>query len=134
MPAVHRIGFTELSGREDAGAQSQEDKRVKYGRAMEMRKTCADSRQLVHAWGHDWLEAEEQRPLSGLALELMADATRKEEVDSSQRLRLVPHVMACFGVFSRVDLSSGEVGRDDLAMIDRIEGFLYRIWRGVRNI
>jgi hypothetical protein len=81
---------------------------------------------LVHAWGYDRLEAEERRPLSGLALELMTDATSKEEVDPSQRLRLVPHVMACFGAFSRVELSSGEVGRDDLTMMDRIGDFLYR--------
>ena len=42
---------------------------------------------LVHARGHDRLGAEEQRPLSSLALVLMADATSREEVDASQRLR-----------------------------------------------
>ena len=84
---------------------------------------------LVQAWGHDRLEVEEQRPLSGLALELMADATSKGEADPSQRLRLVPHVMACFGAFSRVDPSPDEVGRDDLGMIDRMGDFLYRMGR-----
>lgn len=33
---------------------------------------------LVHAWGHDRLRAEEQRALSGLALELLAEATSRE--------------------------------------------------------
>ena len=82
---------------------------------------------LVHAQGHDRLEAEEQRRLSGLALELMADATSKEEVDPNPRLRLVPHVIVRFGAFSHIDLSRSEVGRDDLGMIDRIGDFLYRI-------
>ncbi|KAL8789730.1 MAG: hypothetical protein Q9213_000981 [Squamulea squamosa] len=84
---------------------------------------------LVQAWGHGRLEVEEQRPLSGLALELMAEATSKGEADPSQRLRLVPHVMACFGAFSGVNPSPGEVGRDDLGMIDRIGDFLYRTGR-----
>ncbi len=30
---------------------------------------------LVHAWGQDRLEADRQRQLSGLALEVMADAS-----------------------------------------------------------
>ena len=84
---------------------------------------------LVHAWGHDRLKAKEQRLLSGLALELIVNATTKKEIDSSQRLRLVSHVMACFGAFSCMYRSPGEVGRDDLAMIDRIVGFLYRLGR-----
>ncbi|KAF7508555.1 hypothetical protein GJ744_009104 [Endocarpon pusillum] len=74
---------------------------------------------LVQARGHDRLEVEEQRPLSGLELGLMAEATSKGEADPSQRLRLLPHVMACFGAFSGVDPSPGEVARDDLGMIDR---------------
>ena len=84
---------------------------------------------LVHAWSHDRVEAKEQLPLSSLALELMADAASKEEVNPSQRLRLVPHMMACFRAFNRVNLSSGKVGQDDLAMVDRISDFLYRIGR-----
>lgn len=33
---------------------------------------------LVYTWGHDRLEVEEQRSLSGLALEQMADATAEK--------------------------------------------------------
>ena len=83
---------------------------------------------LVHAWGHDRLETEEQRQLSGLALELMAEATGKE-AHPSQRLRLVPHVMASFGALTQWDPPLGERAEDVLAMVDRIEGFLYRLGR-----
>lgn len=38
----------------------------------------------VHVWGHDRLESEEQRPLSSLALELMADVTSREAFEPSQ--------------------------------------------------
>ena len=79
---------------------------------------------LVHAWGHDRLETEEQRSLSGLALELMAEATGKE-AHPSERLRLVPHVMASFGALTRWDPPLGERAEDVLAMVNRIEGFLY---------
>ena len=81
---------------------------------------------LVDARWHDRWKAEEQRLLSGLALELMANAASKGEVDPSQRLRLVPHVVACFRAFSRVDRSLGEVGQDDLAMINKTERLLDR--------
>ena len=38
---------------------------------------------LVHAWGQDRLEADRQRQLSSLALELIADATAKNQIDPS---------------------------------------------------
>ena len=38
---------------------------------------------LVHAWGQDRLEADRQRQLSSLALELIADATAQDEIDPS---------------------------------------------------
>ena len=84
---------------------------------------------LVHAWGHDRLGAEEQRPLSGLALELIAEAIGREMVKPKQRLRLVPHVMANFRVLSRLDQTLGKTTQGILDMIDGIENFLYRIER-----
>ena len=54
---------------------------------------------LVHAWGQDRLEADGQEQLSSLVLELMADATAEDQIDPSHQLRLVPHVMASFGMF-----------------------------------
>jgi len=46
-------------------------------------------------------QADRQRQLSGLALELMVDASAHDGLDPSRQLRLVPHVMASFGVFSQ---------------------------------
>ena len=84
---------------------------------------------LVHAWGQDRLEADRQRQLSSLALELMVDAIAKDQIDPSHQLRLVPHVMASFGMFCPLHESLDELAMDRLAMIDGMEGFLFRIGR-----
>ncbi len=84
---------------------------------------------LVHAWGQDRLEADGQRQLSCLALELMADATAEDQIDPSHQLRLVPHVMASFGMFSPLHESLDELAMGRLAMIHKMEGFLFRIGR-----
>lgn len=57
---------------------------------------------LVHVWGHDRLEVEQQRQLSVLALELMADATAHEGADPSHQVRLVPHKMSSFAACSQL--------------------------------
>jgi hypothetical protein len=80
---------------------------------------------LVHAWGQDRLEADRQRQLSSLALELVADATAQDEVDPSHQLRLVPS----FGMFSPLHESLDELTMGRLAMLDGMEGFLSRIGR-----
>jgi len=49
----------------------------------------AELYKLVHVWG--------QRQLSGLALELMTNASAYGKLDPSRQLRPVPHVMT--GVF-----------------------------------
>ena len=84
---------------------------------------------LVHAWGQDRLETDRQRQLSSLALELMADATAEDQIDPSHQLRLVPHLMASFGIFSPLHESRDELAMDRLSIIDGIEGFLFRIGR-----
>ena len=75
------------------------------------------------------MEADRQRQLSSLALELMADATAKNQIDPSYQLRLVPHVMASFSMFCPLHESLDELAMDRLAMIDKMEGFLFRIGR-----
>ena len=84
---------------------------------------------LVHAWGQDRLEADGQRQLSSLALELMTDAIAKDQMDPSHQLRLVPHVMASFDMFSHLHESLDELAMGRLGMIDEMEGFLSRIGR-----
>ena len=56
----------------------------------------------------------------------MADTTAQKGVDPGHQLRVVPHVMACFATVSRLHESLGEIAQDILAMVDRIEDFLYR--------
>ena len=91
---------------------------------------------LVHAWGQDRLEATTQLQLSSLTLELLADATVDYKSDPSYRLRLVPHLMASFGVFSQIYKLTGEATMDRLTTIKRIGDFLYTIgrWTEAYNI
>lgn len=75
------------------------------------------------------LEADGKRQLSSLALELMANAIAKDQIDPSHQLRLVPHVMASFGMFCLLHESLDELAIDRLTMIDEMEDFLFRIGR-----
>ena len=59
----------------------------------------------------------------------MADAIAKDQIDPSHQLRLVPHVMASFGMFYPLHESLDELAMDRLIMIDEMEGFLFRIGR-----
>ena len=47
---------------------------------------------------------------SSLALKLMADAIAKDQIDPSRPLRLVPHVMASFGMFCPLHESLDWIG------------------------
>ena len=70
---------------------------------------------------------DKQRKLSVLAVELVADATAQDGVGPSHQVRLVPHVMASFGVFSRLPEGLGGIAEDLLTTIDRMEIFLYKV-------
>ena len=59
----------------------------------------------------------------------MADATAQKGVNPSHRLRLVPHVMASFGAYFRLDEPLDKVAQDILAITDRMEGGLFRLGR-----
>ncbi|KAL9628998.1 MAG: hypothetical protein Q9164_007065, partial [Protoblastenia rupestris] len=84
---------------------------------------------LVHAWGQDRLDGEEQQRLSGLAIQLIADATTQRQFGSSYQLRLVPHAIACFNSFFSRHQTPHELGRGQLVAIERIGDFLYQIGR-----
>ena len=88
---------------------------------------------LVHAWGQDRLEADGQRQLNSLALGLIADAIAKDQIEPSHQLRLVPYVMASFGMFCPLHESLDELAMDRFTMIDGIEDFLFGIG-GLRRI
>lgn len=70
-----------------------------------------------------------QRQLSRLALELMTDATAEDQIGPSHQLRLVPHAMASFDTFSPLYESLDELAMGQLALIDEMEKFLFRIGR-----
>ena len=66
---------------------------------------------------------------NGMALELLTDATTDGQWSPGYKLRLVPHVMANFGIYvGRADLTR-KITRDRLDLIGRIEGFLYTVGR-----
>ena len=73
---------------------------------------------LVHMWGQDRLEVDRQRYLSSLALELVADVTTRDQMDPGHQLRLVPHMMASFNIFSLLHESLDESAMGRLTTID----------------
>ena len=84
---------------------------------------------LVISYGQDRLDREEQQRLSGLAIQLIADATTQSRFDSSYQLRLVPHAIACFDSFFSCHQTPYELGRGQIVAIERIGNFLYQIGR-----
>ena len=59
----------------------------------------------------------------------MADVTTRDQMDPGHQLRLVPHVMASFNMFSLLHESLDEFTMGRLTIINGIEGFLFRIGR-----
>ena len=82
---------------------------------------------LEHAWGQDRLEADGKWQLSSLAKELTADATAENQIGPSYQLRLVLHMMASFGMFCPLHEPLDELAMGRLAVINKIEGFLFRM-------
>ena len=62
-------------------------------------------------------------------LKLVADATAQDQMDPGHQLRLAPHVMASFDMFSLLYESLDGFAMGRLIIINRIEGFLFRIGR-----
>lgn len=79
---------------------------------------------LVHARAFDRLDHNQQRQLSFLSLELMADAIAQEGVDPSYRVRLFPHVMASFRAFLQLQKTEGKIAQNALILMGRVGGFL----------
>lgn len=61
--------------------------------------------------------------------DFMADVTAEDQIDPSHQLRLVPHAMASFDMFSSLYESLDELAMGQLAMIDEMEKFLFRTGR-----
>ena len=82
---------------------------------------------LVHAWGQDRLELEQQRYLSLVALELLTEIIPSG--NSIFRMRLVPHVMANFAVISDITISSMTTDKELLNSVEAVGGFLCGLGR-----
>jgi tetratricopeptide (TPR) repeat protein len=83
---------------------------------------------LVHAWGRDRLEMDQQRELSVAALELLTDVVPAGRGDVVYRARLVPHVMANFDVVSTAYSLSTD-SNDVLGLVDVTCDFLRGLGR-----
>lgn len=84
---------------------------------------------LVHAWSYDRLEADVQKQLSRLSLDLIAEATKQKHIGPSRQVRLVPHLMAGFGLYSQLYRTANEISLDLLKIVETIASFLTRIGR-----
>ena len=71
---------------------------------------------LVHAWGQDRLEMEQQRHLSLIALKLLIDVIPSAAGNSIFGIRLVPHLMANFAVFSGTNIVPVITDIDDASL------------------
>ena len=84
---------------------------------------------LVHAWGHDRLEEEEQQHLSVAALGMLIETFSAFFSEPGYKLRLVPHVMANFGLVSAVYNSGDLSDTTTLALIAKVGTFLKTVGR-----
>ena len=79
---------------------------------------------LVYAWSYDRLEADIQKQLSRLSLDLIAKATKQEQIGPSRQVRIVPHLMASFGSYSQLHRTAKEISLDLLKIVETIASFL----------
>jgi tetratricopeptide (TPR) repeat protein len=84
---------------------------------------------LVHAWGRDRLDQEQQRDLSLIALKLLTDIIPSAAENPIFRIRLVPHLMANFAVVSDIITVSGTIDNESLDSVAVVGNFLHRLGR-----
>jgi hypothetical protein len=84
---------------------------------------------LVHAWGQDRLEVEQQRHLSLIALKLLTDIIPSTAGNPIFGMRLVPHVMANFAVVSGTTTVSATIHDEILDSVAVVGNFLRDLGR-----
>jgi len=84
---------------------------------------------LVHAWGHDRLDTDQQREWSLAVLELLSDAVHDCKGDLTTETRLVPHVMANFTAIMLAYGSAYSIPDLDRENLKRVGQLLYRLGR-----
>ena len=84
---------------------------------------------LVHAWGQDRLELEQQRHLSLVALELLTEIIPSGAGNLIFGMRLVPHMMANFAVVSDITIASTTIDKELFNSIGAVGNFLRGLGR-----
>jgi tetratricopeptide (TPR) repeat protein len=79
---------------------------------------------LVHAWGQDRLEVEQQRYLSLMGLELLIDNIPSGAGNPIIGMRLVPHVMTNFAITSHTNKALAIIHEESLVSLAVIGNFL----------
>jgi hypothetical protein len=78
---------------------------------------------LVHAWGQDRLEVEQQRHLNLMALELLTDIIPSTAGNPIFGIRLVPHVVANFAIVSGTTAALATMHDEILDSVAMLGGF-----------
>jgi hypothetical protein len=84
---------------------------------------------LVHAWGQERLDVEQQRHLSLVALELLIDAIPSGPGSPMFGMRVVPHVMANFFIVSGTNMVSAAIKDESLDSVALVCGFFRDLGR-----
>jgi hypothetical protein len=79
---------------------------------------------LVHAWGQDRLEIQEQSRWNFAALQLLGETIPRYHFDPVSKLRLRPHLMACFSITHTMYTLLNLRDRARLDLVNTIGNFL----------
>ncbi|KAH7122357.1 hypothetical protein B0J11DRAFT_581064 [Dendryphion nanum] len=79
---------------------------------------------LVHAWGYERLEADQQRDFSAAGLQVVREAMSSCREEPQAKLRLVPHAMANFSMIVKQDWL-GDGVKTVLSQLERSALFAY---------
>lgn len=80
--------------------------------------------ELVHAWGHDRLDEEEQWKFSQATFGLVVEAVGNCESTPGEKLRMVPHMMTNFAALTSASSGKGRVTKYLLYEVERLREFL----------
>ena len=81
--------------------------------------------ELVHAWGYDRLDQNQQIAFGFAALQLLRQVVSNPKPDPAYKIRLVPHLMANFTILSSIYNGMDCEDAALLDLLDGIGGFLY---------
>lgn len=80
--------------------------------------------ELVHAWGHDRIDEEEQWKFSQATFGLVVEAVGNCGSTPGEKLRMVPHMMTNFAALTSASSGEGRVTKNLLYEVERLREFL----------